>query len=866
MASAMTRIIHLADIHFGRDHCFSAGDKDGVEYLTKGSLAESLIDDIKSIGSTPDLVIVSGDLTSSGGRQEYNEAELFLKELSQKLNLDTSRFLIVPGNHDVFWGADPATVSNGDYLAFASRFFQLPVPSLDLPTCGFGDIFLLGLDSTKLLHAELGGLGLVGKNQLRDAAARLKDSASDSRFKFLIMHHHLLPVSWVESGPIEKVKSMTLDAPLILAWAQEYGITGILHGHQHQNFISTFHFADRPGVPFIVSGGASIGGRDLPPQTRNGYQWIEVHGRHINFIHRELDGTGKFGPSKQVEFVCETSGVFASNIIPSARSVREPSIAEMRTLAIAACTQILENIGSCYGPMGGLKAVPDVGGSSYIRDGISLVQSLSSSDPVQNRIIGLVTDLVKQVYINVGDGTKTAALIWAMTTKIALTGIADGHKDTAVASGIQDACLEAANYITKIQIPLADQKHVARIATTAVQGNDSIGNLVASVMGKVGKEGIILCNYRVDPSKAESFEELIEPGKFEIGTLPEWFMQLIPSNKSEVELREPLFLLYNGVLFKTEQVLKALEIAVDYSRPLVVICLDAEQEAMSLISTNTLQNVLTAIPIFYPRSDLNAILEDVSALTGAVYIRKETGQRLENVSPSDLGRADLVKLNAQRMIIDSTVNKGHEGRIISMVNRLRSLVEMADSPYAREKLQERLARLAGAHGTIIITGSTKSDVRLLRSLMANSLNSSRAGVEEGYVPGSGTSLLRAAIHAQQKCKGEPDYNIGVGAFTKGLMLPFELIVNSRLPRKASSLVNQVKARDNLVFDCSSGELVDSESSGPIDAAKMLKRIILLCGSSAAKMVQTRSIDLSSSLHAMSALQSLSASDDLLEDS
>jgi 3',5'-cyclic AMP phosphodiesterase CpdA len=125
MASAMTRIIHLADIHFGRDHCFSAGDKDGVEYLTKGSLAESLIDDIKSIGSTPDLVIVSGDLTSSGGRQEYNEAELFLKELSQKLNLDTSRFLIVPGNHDVFWGADPATVSNGDYLAFASRFFQL---------------------------------------------------------------------------------------------------------------------------------------------------------------------------------------------------------------------------------------------------------------------------------------------------------------------------------------------------------------------------------------------------------------------------------------------------------------------------------------------------------------------------------------------------------------------------------------------------------------------------------------------------------------------------------------------------------------------------------------------------------------------
>lgn len=842
MAHPVVRIIHLADVHFGRNHRFTGNGKNKIETLTGGSLVESLSDDIKEMGARPDFIVISGDLTTTGSRDEFLEVEIFLSELAKRFDLDSSQFLIVPGNHDVFWGAEPGNVSNGDYLSFASRFYKVPTPEVDLPSATIGDVYLLGLDSTRLLDAEFGSLGVVGEKQLREADKKLGDEAPAACIKFLVLHHHLLPVSWVEPGPVELVKSMTLDAPSILAWAQERRFCGIIHGHQHQHFLSTFHFADRSGVPFIVTGGASASSKDLPPQTRNGYQWIEVHKRHLIFLYRELDGTNKFRQAKQTEFVHESSGVFASSVIPSARHFREPSVDEMRALIAEAAAQVLDAISLCYGPGGGIKSVSKMGGSSHTRDGASIIKSLSSPDPVQNRVFEVMSELAKQVSETVGDGTKTAGLICAKAIGLSLRSAKEGGSDTQIASGIKDAARVAAAHISSEAIMMREQAEVERLATTAAIGRTDIGFLIAEAMGKVGKEGIILADTRIAQDGLAGLSLEIKEGVFEIGTLPEWFSEMMPRDQSQIILEQAGFFLFNGELINKEDVVHILETAHTASRPVILICRTVEGDALSIISSNTLKGVISAFPICYPGARLNATLEDISALTGARHLRKESGDSPKRISLEDLGVAEVVKLGLNKMLIEWEHSPPSSDRVARLVKRLRVMQAESDSPYEKEQLQERLARVVGAHGVISISGASQTEIRMLTDLVGNALNVARAGVEEGYVRGGGVSYLTGALHALDSCKGDSDYMAGVRAFADALITPFIAIVESA-GSEVSQIKREVASDPHKTFDCWQKQVVDFRVQGPIDSAKLASRVSLLAGEFAARMVLTRAVEL-----------------------
>ena len=845
MPNQTFRIIHLSDIHFGEFHRFtSSGATTRLERLTGGSLLESIADDIQSIGATPDLIVISGDLTSTGNQDEFKEIETFLSEICKRFDLDPTRFLIVPGNHDVLWGRESDAASNGDYLTFSSRFFKLPVQEMELPSYKFEDIFFIGLDTTKLLSQNYGGLGVVGEEQLRAATKKVLE-ASDAQIKFLVLHHHLLPVSWVESGPIERIKSMTLDAPTILAWAQSHGFTGIIHGHQHQHFISTFHLADRKGVPFIITGGASVGSTELPPQTRNGYQWIEIQKRHITFTHRELEGTNKFRFANKIEFVHERSGTFASSSIPSARQYREPSLTELRTLMGEAAAQVIAAICPCYGPAGGLKAVSKLGGCSHVRDGINIIRSLSAPDPVQQRFFEVSLELVRNVGGVIGDGKKTAALIWAQTIKNAFNRIDDGFSDTHISKGIKDASVMAAKFINENSSRTNKQKQIEQIGTTAAHGNESIGNIIAEAMGKIGKEGTILVESNVLPMEETKFLIDIEECKFENGNTPDWLFELMPQQKNEIVLNNPGFFLYNEKLTSAKEILPLLEITRKMQRPLIILCAKIEGEALKTITANTLQGIVTAIPISYSGINLKEATEDISILTGARVIRKEMGALPQNVTIKDLGFANQALLRLDKFYLKVPKDQKYIDRVQKSVTKFRTLINDLESPYERERIQNRLTRIVAAQATIHVNGSSESDIRILTGLIANALNSTRAAVEEGLVRGGGISYFLAGLYARENCSGGPDYLAGVDSFVEALSLPFSEIVK-QTGHDIDNVKQSILSPPNISFNYWENGLIEDYLNGPIEPAKLVKQVMLLAGESATRMIRTKSVELTSS--------------------
>lgn len=313
METAAT-ILHLTDVHFGTDHRFNMAATATAPDAQR-PLLDSVLRDSETLGVTPDLVVVTGDLTSTGQPGEFKQFGTFASSLCSHFKLKHSSVLIVPGNHDVYWGRKADAVSKGEFGSFVSGFYNLPSndPQLELPIVEFGGVCVLGMDTTTLMRASLSGIGHVGYPQLDMAEKRLKGSKAAVRV--LALHHHLLPVSWVEPGLPEEQKSMTLDAPTVLAWAQRNGFSMILHGHQHQSFLATFHLADLPGDSLLVNGGPSAGAKDLPPQERNGYQWIKVEERRLRVTVRERDSGDGYCTAKERVFVRNASGVFAASTL-----------------------------------------------------------------------------------------------------------------------------------------------------------------------------------------------------------------------------------------------------------------------------------------------------------------------------------------------------------------------------------------------------------------------------------------------------------------------------------------------------------------------------------------------------------------------
>ncbi len=814
MFTIPTRIVHLSDLHFGKYHAFT--DDTGIPPSATGnSLIELVVDDIRAIGA-PDLVIISGDLTSTGMKSEFGEATTFLEETARTLSLEKNQFLVIPGNHDVVWAADGETASQGEYQSFVSRFFNLPVSELEIPTLSHNDVFVLGLDSTRLLSPRLGGLGLLGKDQLQDALKKLSEEGADARHKILVTHHHLLPVAWIDPALPEELKSLTIDAPFVIAWAQEHEFSMILHGHQHQPYLSTFHFADRKGGPLVISGCASVGAQNLPPQGRNGYQWIEIDGRSVVVHRRELDEAHSFRAVDGIRFAQDETGMFAETAIPSARSHRDPSVQEIRSLMRSICAQTIDSISVCFGPRGGLAATSKVGGTAQVRDGYSIVHTQAVSDPVHRRIFELMESTVRSLGEHAGDGRKSTVLICCRTLEVALRYVDDGYSDRDIALEIEKAALESTLSLEEITDVSTTVDKLKCVAITAAGGASDIGEKITEALTRDGKDVYV----SLDAAIAENHVRRLsieEDNWFGVMNAPIWLKPLFAIESGELHLEQPFVLVYPARIATMSMILPLLERAVTEAKPIIFCCHGIEGEAMAVIAENCSKGVVRAIP-FQLGARQESFFEDVALLTGAEFLSHDMG-RLPN--PQDLGFAEKVVATKNTVQIFPDLNRVSQD-LECAIRRLQLEVETV--PLAnRDYLRKRIARLSSANRQVTVHGSSEEDATLYLSLMKDSLKSSQEAMRSGFVPGGGCSYAKVAELLDLRAKDSP----GKQAFREGLLLPSSII-------KASlSKVDSDHPPDALIH-------VEA-----LDAAGVVKQSIMAAGDLASRLIRTRSVQISS---------------------
>jgi len=490
--------VHLSDLHFGHDHAYPQERSiDG-----RPTLLDAISKDLESAGVKPDRVLISGDLVSTGARDEYSVFRGFLDVLTRTNDLKPEHVLIVPGNHDVYWGKAPDSVSRGEYEAFVSTYFRVPVGDAEPARMLDDDIAIIGLDTTKLQRQSTSGIGLIGPDQLREAEKLLDTDLRSASTRILVLHHHLLPVAWLESEAIDGKPSLTLDGPSVLSWAQEHGFAMVMHGHQHQSFLATFHLAARPGGPLLVAGAPTAGGTDLPPQGRNGYHIVQVDGRSITVSVRELTEQLRFEEARRLQFVREPTGTFAVSAIPSARRAREPSVAELRALMKNAAQAVKRVLAEAYGPAGGLRVISEMRGAKHVRDGEKIVSSLSVDDPVENRIFAIARDLARSVSIEAGDGRKTAVLLWAELVSEGLD-VLDREDEQTLMDSIAGAAQRSIAILKKSARVNVRTEDIVDIARSASGNHKDIGAAVHRAMKEAGKEGILEVSQRVDASISE---------------------------------------------------------------------------------------------------------------------------------------------------------------------------------------------------------------------------------------------------------------------------------------------------------------------------------------------------------------------------
>ena len=839
MARSSVRILHLSDIHFGRDHRFDPKNAGGVPKASLTNLLDSIVSDADVLNAKPDIVVVSGDLTSTARKEEFGMAGDFLRGIRKRFELQAEDFIIVPGNHDVSWGKKGDEASHAEYITFASEFYNEPVQRVAIRSVRIGDVYLVGLDSTTLETEDNRGIGLIGNDQIEKAARRLDEEARDARAKFLVIHHHLLPVAWVEPVPVDGPSSRMLDSKAIIQWVQERQFAAILHGHQHQPFVATVHLADRDGGPVLVMGAPSAGSISLPPQGRNGYAWIEVDDRQLRLTERLMNEDQKYESGKRTTFVLEPSGVFAASAIPSARRSRIVSADEMRTLTRSAASRVAETARQCYGPHGGLRGVQVLGGVGHVRDGERVIRSVEIADPIEGRVIDSLRAMSRQVGERAGDGRKLAELLAAAMIDSALAKVMEGAADDAVAEGIAKATAAAVAALRSESKGVSTIPNgLVRVATSATLGMEDLGVKVSEAVVEAGECGVIDIERGSGTDTVRFTVSIGPPFSFAIGSVPTYLVEKfgIPP----LSFKNPLFVVYEGKLATMPDMLPILEQARQRSRPLVILCQGMEGEALATIMTNCERDVLTSFPIEYPLGWQTALLQDMGIVTGARVVRPEAGESLRSWSEDSYGEAECITLTRDTVIIAGGRASG--SRLQQHREFLKSALVSALAPGHREHLRQRLCSVAARNVRISIEGCSDQQWALLEGVVQDGVRACQSALESGVVCGGGAGLARVAERVERDLVLAGDASQGKSAVVSALRSPLEILVETSTEAE-DGIVQAVISSPTSVFDGRTAAVVAWMEAGPMDATGVVCTALSLAGDAAARIIRTRSWEL-----------------------
>jgi chaperonin GroEL len=468
------------------------------------------------------------------------------------------------------------------------------------------------------------------------------------------------------------------------------------------------------------------------------------------------------------------------------------------------------------------------------KDGVSVAKEIELEDKFENMGAQMIREVASKTNDKAGDGTTTATVLAQAIVVEGMKSVAAGMNPMDLKRGVDKAVLTVVENIKSISKKVTTNDEIAQVGTISANGDKDVGAMIARAMEKVGNEGVITVE---EAKTAETELEVVEGMQFDRGYLSPYF--ITNADKMEAVLEEPLILLHEKKLSSLQPMLPILEAVVQSGRPLLIIAEDIEGEALATLVVNKLRGGLRVAAVKAPGfgDRRKAMLEDIAILTGGTVISEDLGIKLETVTLDMLGRAKKVSITKEdTTIVDGAGDKaGIEGRI----GQIKKQIEDTTSDYDREKLQERLAKLAGGVAVIRVGGSTEIEVKEKKDRVDDALNATRAAVEEGIVPGGGVALLKASLALQGLTGENDDQNAGIAIVRRALQSPIRQIAENA-GVEGSIVVGKVLENPSATFgfNAQTEEYGDLVASGVIDPAKVVRTALQDAASVAGILITT----------------------------
>ncbi|NGX15152.1 chaperonin GroEL [Wenzhouxiangella sp. XN24] len=475
------------------------------------------------------------------------------------------------------------------------------------------------------------------------------------------------------------------------------------------------------------------------------------------------------------------------------------------------------------------------GSPTVTKDGVSVAKEIELQDKFENMGAQMVKEVASQTSDEAGDGTTTATVLAQAILREGLKSVAAGMNPMDLKRGIDKGSAAITAELKKLSKPCEDRKAIAQVGTISANGDNDIGDRIAEAMDKVGKEGVITVE---DGSGLESELDVVEGMQFDRGYLSPYFIN--EQQTQSAVLDNPYILLHDKKVSNIREMLPLLEAVAKAGRPLLIVAEDVEGEALATLVVNTIRGIVKVAAVKAPGfgDRRKAMLQDIAILTGGTVISEEVGLQLEKATLADLGEAKKVQVTKE----NTTIIDGH-GKVEEIkgrIEQIRAQIEDATSDYDKEKLQERVAKLAGGVAVIKVGAATEIEMKEKKARVEDALHATRAAVEEGVVPGGGVALVRA-VSAISKLKGDNhDQDMGIQILLRSVEEPLRQIV-ANAGEDGSVVLNKVReGKGNYGYNAATGEYGDLIEMGILDPTKVT-RLALQNASSVAGLLLTTEV-------------------------
>ena len=510
---------------------------------------------------------------------------------------------------------------------------------------------------------------------------------------------------------------------------------------------------------------------------------------------------------------------------------------DARQKMLAGVNILADAVKATLGPKGrNVVLEKSFGSPTVTKDGVSVAKEIELKDRFENMGAQMVKEVASQASDEAGDGTTTATVLAQSIVSEGLKSIAAGMNPMDLKRGIDKAVITVVEHLKSISQPCTDYKAIAQVGTISANSDAAIGAIIAEAMEKVGKEGVITVE---EGSTLDNELDVVEGMQFDRGYLSPYFIN--NQDNMTVELESPYILLVDKKVSTIRDLLPTLEAVAKSGKPLVIVAEDIEGEALATLVVNNMRGIVKVAAVKAPGfgDRRKAMLQDIAILTAATVISEEVGLDLEAASLEHLGQAKRITMNKENTTIVGGAGdtKAIEGRVA----QIRTQIEDTSSDYDREKLQERVAKLAGGVAVIKVGAATEIEMREKKARVEDALHATRAAVEEGVVPGGGTALLRA-VDALVDLKGDnEDQNAGISIARRALEAPLRQIVENS-GDEASVVADKVRAGSgNYGYNAAAGEYGDMLEMGILDPAKVSRTALQAAASVASLMITTEAM-------------------------